>query len=123
MKYYKPLALTIIGTVGIVTILGSTTVPKQWTATGGSRADGTVKLSYEIGEYETAQLDESQAYLVASDRCKAWGYTGATPFGGITRQCNNSSRYGCLQWIVSKEFQCTGFQEHDDKSAKKKTAK
>lgn len=30
--------------------------PKNWAATGGSRADGTIKLSYEYGMFENPQV-------------------------------------------------------------------
>ncbi len=121
MNFRKLFAVAIIGAVGIVATLGSTTVPKEWTATGGSRADGTVKLSYEIGGLETAQLDDGQALKIASERCKVWGYTGAQPFGGVIRQCNAASGYGCYQWIVSKEFQCVGFEEFKDNEKRPKS--
>lgn len=90
-------------------MLSGCAVTKDWSATGGSRADGVVRLSYEIGEMENAQLNESQAVRLAAQRCKTWGYSGAEAFGGITRQCNMRGGFsGCAKWMVTKEFQCTG---------------
>lgn len=104
MKIYVMfvLAAAMIFTNGCVTT-------KDWAATGGSRADGVVRLSYEIGAMEQAQLNESQAIALATKRCATWGYTGADAFGGVTRQCNQPGGFGgCTNWVVTKEFQCTG---------------
>jgi len=76
--------------------------------TDGSRADGTVKLSYEYGMFEAPKLDEQQGLTVAQQRCSAWKYKGAEPFGGSTQSCISSSSSGCNRWLVSVEYQCTG---------------
>lgn len=81
---------------------------KQLVPTGGSRADGTVDMSYEVGGFENARFDADQARIVAAERCRAWGYTDAGPFGGEKRQCQAPSQYGCLQWFVTVTYQCTG---------------
>jgi hypothetical protein len=83
-------------------------VEKQLIPTGGSRADGTVKLSFEYGAFEVPKLDTSQALTLAQQRCAAWGYTGADPFGGGIKRCNSGNAYGCNQWLVTYEYQCTG---------------
>ncbi|MFL6585333.1 MAG: YecR family lipoprotein [Luteimonas sp.] len=82
---------------------------KDWTATGGSRSDGVVRLSYEHGDFEKSVLNEAQAVGLATRRCEAWGYTGAEAFGGTTRQCSQGGGFGgCAVWLVTKEYQCTG---------------
>lgn len=82
---------------------------KEWTATGGSRSDGVVRLSYDYGPMEVPKLQEQQAIDLASKRCGTWGYSGAEAFGGVTRTCNLHDGFGgCNQWLVTKEFQCTG---------------
>lgn len=78
-------------------------VHKNWTATGGSRADATVKLSYEYSEFEQPIVSEQEALDLAIQRCKSWGYASAEAFGGVTRTQNTSS-----SWLVTKEFQCIG---------------
>ena len=76
--------------------------------TGGSRADGTVTLSYEYGGNEKPIIDAAQGAAAARDRCKAWGYSDAQPFGGESRQCQAPSQYGCMRWFVSVPYQCLG---------------
>ena len=83
-------------------------VNKQLTPTGGSRADGTVKLSFEYGAFEVPKLDGQQGMSAARQRCAAWGYTGVEPFGGSTKTCSSGSRSGCDRWLVTVEYQCTG---------------
>ena len=98
--------LPILVLVGLATGCATT---KDWAATGGSRADGVVRLSYEYGAFEKPQLDESQAVMLASKRCSTWGYSGAEAFGGVTRRCSATAGLGgCNMWMVTKEYQCTG---------------
>jgi outer membrane lipoprotein SlyB len=97
-----------LATVVILTLSGCATT-KSWSATGGSRADATVRLSYEYGAYENPQTNETEAINLATARCKTWGYTGAEAFGGVTQQCNMPGGMGgCQRFLVTKEFQCTG---------------
>jgi len=99
-------ALTIATAAAL--LLSGCAVEKNWVATGGSRSDGVVRLSFEVGEFEIPQLNEQQAVNLATQRCRTWGYRGAEAFGGVTRQCNQGSGRSCGQWIVTKEYQCTG---------------
>lgn len=89
----------------IVAVAGCATV-SQMAATGGSRADGIVKLSFEAGMFDRVQIDEASALDTARRRCGVWGYNDAEPFGGVTRQCQQSSGYGCMRWFVTREYQC-----------------
>jgi len=82
---------------------------KELVSTGGSRADGTVNLSFEYGMFEKPQVDWNQASNEAAQRCAAWGYTGAERFGGNQQKCESVNGYGdCLQWLVTVTYQCTG---------------
>lgn len=103
MKLYAIVGISALLLVGCATT-------KDWSATGGSRADGTVRLSYEFGPFEKPELNEQQAVTLAAQRCKTWGYTGAEAFGGATSVCNLPSGGfgGCSRWLVTKEYQCTG---------------
>lgn len=89
-------------------LLTGCAVEKQLIPTGGSRADGTVKLSFEYGAFEVPKLDTTQALTLAQQRCSAWGYTGADPFGGGIKRCTFGNAYGCNRWLVTYEYQCTG---------------
>jgi hypothetical protein len=93
--------------VGAMICLAGCATVKTWQATGGSRSDGTVRLSYEYGMFESPTLTDN-GVRIATDRCKVWGYSGAEPFGGQTQVCNQFSSSGCMTWLVTKEFQCTG---------------
>ncbi|MCL2029307.1 MAG: YecR-like lipofamily protein [Deltaproteobacteria bacterium] len=89
-------------------------VAKEWAATGGSRADATIELSYEYNPAsEIPVLDEQQGLDLAIARCRSWGYRSAEPFGGIKR-INNLQRYDPIIYgaiystLVTKQFQCLG---------------
>lgn len=100
--------LAAVALVGLT--LSGCAVQKHMVPTSGSKADGTVVMSYDYGMFEKPQIDSSEAIAAASQRCKAWGYTGAEPFGGVTQQCTAPSSSGCMQFHVNQEFQCTGEQ-------------
>lgn len=77
-------------------------------ATGGSRSDGIVKLSFEYGQFDKIEINEASALQTARQRCAVWGYTDADPFGGVTKQCQGRGFFGnCGHWFVTKEYQCT----------------
>ena len=100
---------TIISIAFISILLAGCSATKDWSATGGSKADGVIRLSYEFGQFEVPQVSEEQAILLAAKRCAVWGYTNAEAFGGMTKQCNMPDGFGgCSSWIVTKEYQCTG---------------
>ena len=97
----------VITSVLFVALAGCATV-SQMTATGGSKADGIVRLSYEAGALNKVRIDEADALRTAQARCRTWGYKDAEAFGGVTRQCQSSGLYGCNRWFVTKEYQCLG---------------
>jgi hypothetical protein len=103
----KVLARLAALTVVILTFQGCA-VQKQLVATGGSRADGTVKMSYEFGIFEQPVINVQQGLQSAIQRCQSWGYTGAEAFGGQTKQCNAYGSGTCNSWLVTMEFQCIG---------------
>lgn len=88
-------------------VLAGCATVSNMAATSGSRADGIVKLSYEYGMFDKVRLDMSAGLATARQRCATWGYSGAEPFGGVTRQCQASSGYGCMRWFATVEYQCT----------------
>lgn len=95
--------------VGLVLIFQGCARQKELIPTGGSRADGTVTMSYEYGAGEIPKISQEQGAVAARARCKAWGYTDAQPFGGEMRQCQAPGSYGsCYRWFVSLTYQCLG---------------
>jgi hypothetical protein len=92
---------------------------KHWAATGGSRSDAVVRMSYEYASYEIPDVNPQEALELASQRCRSWGYSEAEAFGGETRQCNQYSGSGCANWLVTKEFQCIGRGDAKVSSKKK----
>ena len=90
----------------MVVLISGCTAKKDWVATGGSRADGIMKLSYEYRSFETPEVNEQQAIKMATERCARWGYTSAEAFGGVVRTCTRES-WGRI-CMVTKEYQCLG---------------
>ena len=100
MRYKLVVAGAIIALAGCATVT-------QMEATGGSRSDGIVKLSYEYGMFDKVELDAASGLAKARERCGVWGYTDADPFGGVVRQCQAMSSMGCTHWFATIEYQCT----------------
>jgi hypothetical protein len=96
--------------VACMAMLASCGANKEWIVSGGSRVDGTVKLSFEYTVLESPQIDVEQGVTIATQRCEEWGYTGgAEPSGGTDRKCEQVDGHGnCVAWIVTAEYQCTG---------------
>jgi len=77
--------------------------------TGGSRADGLVKLSYQYGIFEQPQVDWAQGLRSAQEVCAGWGYSGARRFAGELSTCDYREAAGdCTQTLVTVTYQCTG---------------
>lgn len=84
--------------------------------TSGSKADGTVELSYQYGQFEQPQVNWNQAKKKALKRCKAWGYGGVEAFGGVTEECQAFDSYGsCVRQFVTKTYQCLDSQQEEGK--------
>ncbi len=95
--------------IGLTIIFSGCAVQKELVPTGGSRADGIVKLSYEYGLFEAPQLNAQQGVNAAKQRCSSWGYKNAEAFGGSTKSCIMPTNNGCNRWLVSIEYQCTEY--------------
>jgi hypothetical protein len=72
-------------------------------ATGGSKADGTVDLSFNYGLFEKPVVDWQAALVTAKQKCAAWGYKDAESFGGQKRSCQDGD---CDNVIVTVTYQC-----------------
>lgn len=92
-----------------VLLLGGCATQKDWLVTGGSRADGVVRLSYESNEFQRVNTSEEQASKLATQRCMAWGYKAAQSFGSQSVTCQSRRGLGnCGDRLVTVEYQCTG---------------
>lgn len=88
-------------------VLSGCAVKKQYGASGGSKADGIVRMSYTYGAFEIPTVDEAGSLQQAIRRCELWGYDGAESFDFTEKKCQQySSDLGCVSWLVTKEFQC-----------------
>ncbi|MGP3591329.1 YecR family lipoprotein [Vagococcus sp. WN89Y] len=45
-------------------------------------------MSYSFGMFESPKVNVQQGAQAAAQRCAAWGYSGAEPFGGYTSVCS-----------------------------------
>lgn len=98
----KVCAIAVIGLT-----LSACAIQQTWLPTSGSRADGTVTLSYEMGMFESGKADIATGIAAAAERCAAWGYAGAEPFGGTMSECTSSDpEWGCVRTRVSATYQC-----------------
>ncbi len=103
----KRFIITSLTGLTILTACATIKVPE---ATGGSRADGIINLSYDI--YETIEqpvINWQQAQQTAKARCQGWGYNNAQQFGGGTSQClqYGDASHECIQSRVTIAYQCT----------------
>jgi len=96
----------LILAVAVVVALSGCASKKNWGASGGSKADGTVKLAYTYGMFEVPEVDDSQAITIATKRCKSWGYEKAIAFDFVNKECQQMTQSGCSRTLVTKEFQC-----------------
>lgn len=93
----------------VLALTSGCTVNKVLVPTGGSRADGTVEMSYEVGEFEDVVVDLAQGAEAARQRCVAWGYSDAQAFGAQKRVCQIPGGFsGCAKFLVTIEYQCIG---------------
>ena len=117
----KKLCLTCVGVVLLAGAIGcAKPVNKIWSATGGSRADATVELSYEYyPETEQPILNEMEADNLALKRCESWGYHSAEAFGGVkTASYTEQGAWGyTTRKVVTKTYQCIGKGDEEVKKS------
>lgn len=80
---------------------------QHWSAAGGDRQHGVVRLSYEYPEFHQPTMSEAQAEATALNRCNSWGYRKVEAIAGQVRQCANVDDGNCNLWTVTREFQCS----------------
>ncbi|PPD36778.1 MAG: hypothetical protein CTY18_03050 [Methylomonas sp.] len=91
----------------VLAVIPACSVQRHWQATGGSKADGVVRLSYEVPTALKAVVDDQAGLQLAIKRCSSWGFKAAEPFGGETHNCIASGGLGgCSAHAVTREYQC-----------------
>ena len=81
-------------------------VNKYLYVTGGSKADGTLTMSYEYGAFEKPVIQWEEAKQRALQYCKSWGYSGFQFFDRGTQECISWGNSGCNRWRVTFTCQC-----------------
>jgi len=99
---------SLLSILVLITFLSGCTTAKTLQATGGSRSDGVVELSYQYGGFEEPEVDWEQGLMTATSRCSAWGFDSAEAFGGVTEECQSYNAYGCVRQHVTVKYQCIG---------------
>jgi len=98
-------SLTILAITFLMVGCSTVKIPQ---ATGGSRSDAVVNMSYEYSWLEKPVIDWEKARMEAQNRCRVWGFVDAVPFGGSTTECISRNDYGaCVRQIVTNAYQCT----------------
>jgi hypothetical protein len=90
------------------------TEKREWTAVGGSKADGTVILGIDVpaivGVRETTvEWDQAQANSEADRRCRNWGYSGAEAFRDklpVQKICHPQGISPCWSKSYRINYQC-----------------
>ncbi|HBL7015546.1 YecR family lipoprotein [Serratia marcescens] len=75
-------------------------------ATGGSRADGIVEMSYQYVPFQTVKIDKSKAQQSAARRCQSWGYKSAESFDDGLQTCIDRDMFSCNAYRVTVRYQC-----------------
>lgn len=88
--------------------LAACAVEKTPVPTGGSRADASIDMSFEVGGFESPVVDWDAARATAAQRCRAWDYADAEPFEGTRTECSQyDPGLGCMMSTVTRTYQCT----------------
>ncbi|MCY1393922.1 YecR-like lipoprotein [compost metagenome] len=104
----RAFSLALLALAASVAVTGCAT-KKDFYATGGSRADGTVDMAYDFAQFEQPVVDVNQAHNIAKSKCQVWGYQEAEAFGGKQQHCNQFNGYGtCVAGQVVIKYQCIG---------------
>lgn len=99
---------TLFILITIAALVGCAT-KKDFYATGGSRADGSVDMAYDFAQFEQPVVNIAQAQRIAKSKCRVWGYSDAEAFGGKQQICNQANGYGtCIAGQVIYKYQCIG---------------
>lgn len=90
----------------IIFLSGCVSTPMQWHASGGSKADGIVELSYTYNYMQKPVTSETQGVARAGQMCMSWGYLEVEALDFLERSCQMGDYLGCDVWVVTRKYQC-----------------
>lgn len=103
----NPSLLRLLAVPAILLVgLSACASTREWSAAGGNRESGLVRVSYQYSEFHQPDVSDAQAMELAEHRCEAWGFKHAEPVAGLVRECSNKQGGDCDMWKVTREFQC-----------------
>lgn len=79
-------------------------------ATGGSKSDGIIEMSYERDSMIATEVDRAGAMMRAKDRCVSWGYDDVEPFDAGMEKCISVSSGICSRYRVTTQYQCFNYE-------------
>ncbi|HID6041774.1 TPA: YecR family lipoprotein [Klebsiella pneumoniae] len=95
-----------LGLMAVVLSLSACTTVTDMSATGGSRADGIVEMSYQYDVLQRVMIDKLKAQDSAARRCQSWGYKSAEAFDDGIRTCVDRDMISCNVYRVTVRYQC-----------------
>lgn len=95
-----------LGLMAVVLSVSACTTVTDMSATGGSRADGIVDMSYQYDVLQRVMIDKVKAQESAARRCQAWGYKSAESFDNGIRTCVDRDFISCNVYQVTVRYQC-----------------
>ncbi|HIE4801237.1 TPA: YecR family lipoprotein [Serratia marcescens] len=94
-----------VGFFSLLPLTGCSTVTDM-AATGGSRADGIVEMSYQYMPFQSVKIDKTKAQQSAARRCQSWGYQSAEAFDDGLQACIDKDMISCNTYRVTVRYQC-----------------
>lgn len=83
-------------------------------ASGGSKSDGVLVYSYELGAARKPVIDWDALLVDATAKCRNWGYQSAELFGSGEQSCTWAQHNafgqptGCMRHRTDIKYQCHG---------------
>jgi len=91
----------------LLVLISNCATPIYLSPTGGSKSDGTIKMSYQYNSFQVPEVEWGEAKKIAIEKCSSWGYTDAEKFGSGFETCLSRNQYGsCTNTRVDVEYQC-----------------
>lgn len=102
------MTLTKLALLPVFLAIAACATQPEWSPSSSNRALGVARVAYEYPKFEEPAMSDSQAMLLAANRCATWGFARAEMIPGELRDCSVSKDGGCDLWKVTREYQCSG---------------